>query len=144
MAKNPVKYAEDTLGVHAVWDEAQDRLELHRSNSVERSKTHTELRTLRRQIADREMDLTAEAPTLWPDANSTERGRLLKVHIQHDSAIQDMRSHEDDLQATLDLLDAEIRHDEMGLRVLAARMAELGGLLQFYSSRTTEERVTSD
>lgn len=144
MSPNPVSYAEDVLGVHAVWVEADERLAAHGKLVRERADLHKQIRTIKTRIVDRETDLTVDAPSAFPDASATERTRLLKVAFHKDAALQDMRAEEDDLQATLDMIDADVRHHETGLRVLSARMEELAGLLHFYASARSKSHTQTE
>lgn len=134
MSGNPVKYAEGTLGVHDVWEESQKRMTRLETALAERSEGVTAIRRLKSAIADRERDLTSDLTAEHADAKTaTERNRLVKEGLRADARLQDLRSELDELQATQDLLDGEVKLHETGLHVLAARMSELGGLLQFYA-----------
>lgn len=131
---NPVKYAEDTLGVHSVWEEARRRLDHHDQLTHNLAQCHVGLRSLRSEIAERELEITAKAHELWPNVSGTERARLLKVGLAQDDALRSLRDAERTLLSAQDSLELDKHHHEQGIRVLSARMVELGGLLQFYAS----------
>lgn len=132
---NPVTYAEDTLGVHDVWTDAQRRLEQHAAAVAERAALTTAIRRLKVRITDREAELTSDLTAVHADVKTvTERNKLVKEGIQKDPQVQDMKSELDDLEATRDMVSADIARHEQGCHVLAARMTELGGLLNFYAA----------
>jgi hypothetical protein len=136
---NPVTYAEDTLKVHAVWVEAQSRLDTHARLVTERVQTLRDLRAVREEISDRKLELASDPAAAG--SSHAERERNLKALVSADHTVRTLQAQEADLMATVDMADAELKHHEVGLRVLAARMTELGGLLQFYASRKPHQAV---
>lgn len=135
MAGNAVSYAEDVLNVHEVWREAEDRLALHKQALDDRRQVRAEVRALQRKIADREADVAIDVrgKALGSEAK-TELDRRTKQAIHDDPALQDMRAEMDDLKATEDMHDSEVKHHELGCNVLRGRMEQLGGLLHFYAA----------
>lgn len=135
MAGNPVKYAEEVLGVHEPWEEGQRRLEALGKNRAEKVDVRKAIRQLQSKIADREADVVIEVQgASLGSETKTELDRRKKDAIRADPSLQDYRSELDDLRTTEDMLDSDIKHDEAGLAFLAARMTELGGLLSFYAA----------
>ena len=136
---NPVLYAEQELGVHDVWNQAQQRLAQHAAAVAEKASLTTSIRRLKVRMADREAELTSDLIGLHADLKTaTERTKAVKDGIQKDSQMRDLRAELDDLESTRDMITADISSHEQGCHVMAARMVELGGLLQFYAAARTK------
>lgn len=133
-SKNPVKYAEDVLGVHLPWEEVQDRLSRHAAASQQADETAIQLRATRRNLEDRKRHITAEAPSFsdWPDKVTPQR-EYLKRLIDNDAECLKLERSIEELQAAHDEYKSTARHHELGINALSARMTELGGLLTFYA-----------
>lgn len=131
---NPIQYAEDTLGVHAVWTETQARLETHKQLTDERASLLGELRVNRTFQADREAVIVAEVVGEYSELSDTARNRIVKTKVHDDAEHRRLRSEERALQSRLDLVDGSLTHHERGIGALSSRMVELGGLLNFYAA----------
>lgn len=134
--KNPVKYAENDLGVHQPWEEAQNRLSLYGIASDAIAEHKRELRTLKAQIEDAKHNVRTVAPSevdFWDSMSQKDRDQAIKDKIADSDYITELEKRVREHQASLDTAESEARHHELGLKVLSSRMTELGGLLSFYA-----------
>jgi hypothetical protein len=132
--KTPVDYAEITLGVHDVYAEAvktQSVLTGAQSRVVAatRERRHTE-----ELLAETEQEVIAELRAKYADVSDTAFQRLAKQELVKDKRMRDLRDKHREAQAGADLAEAEQRAAEFQLRLLTARMNEIGGLLFFYGA----------
>ena len=106
------------------------------------------LREKRRNLDDRKRYLTDGAPSYfdWPDKIGAQKEFVKKV-IDNDNEVSNLEIEIDELQGDVDGLKSAIRHHELGINALAARMTELGGLLHFYAevkrAETSPTSITS-
>ncbi len=134
MAKNPVDYAEEVLGVHQVWDEANTRLAAHEEAKNTFLTSLSGIRYLEEQIAVREAAIVTEQRGEHPDMKIMEFKQHVATLLASDP---DAMQHATDLREekdTKERAEQDMRHHELGLRALTARMTELAGLLEFYAA----------
>lgn len=139
---NAVQYAENTLGVHTPWSEAQTRLASHDSYTTAEVGAAALIRLLKDQIADYEAEVVSQWRADEPSLSATAFKQYVKDRLGVDTNWRKLR---DDLTAhevARDAAEAGRRHEEQGLRVLSARMEELAGLLHFYAAAKTEQGAT--
>lgn len=129
-----MRYAEETLDVHGPWQEAQRRLDSHASASERVTQNKAQIRGLKQTIEDRRRDIAAEAPSAagYPSGVQARRD-FVKLLVESDGAVSAAEDMIAVCQSVLEDAQAELRHHELGLSVLTARMTELGGLLHFYA-----------
>lgn len=141
--KSAVQYAEEVLGVHVPWDEAQRRLELHAQASENVDLTRGELRANKQSLEDRKLEVATEAPSLagYPEGVQARRD-WTKLLIVNDEKIVKYEQQIAHLQTVLEDYQSQVKHHELGLHVLTARMTELGGLLMFYAAAKQAENTT--
>jgi hypothetical protein len=132
--QNAVTYAEDTLGVHVVWEEAQQRIEAHGLATEGALRAKRDIRDIEERITDREAEITSDERGANPDMKITAFKEHLKVAFANDSVHQALVAELANSQNVRDGHDADMRHHELGIRALTARMTELGGLLEFYAA----------
>lgn len=133
VAKNPVEYAEQVLGVHSVHNDAANALgDLERALQ-DRVRLHAEIRQWKSRITDREMDVAATVRAADPEASLAAYERSLKIALHDDTQMKALRDNLDDAQNRLDVAEAAVEYNKTTARVQSARMVELGGLLEFYA-----------
>lgn len=148
--QNPIAYAEDTLNVHGVHSEASQAY----AALEEALDQYTELGRVIREVTDaietREYDLVAAHRGENPDISQAALDRWLKEQVHKDETLSDLHR---DLRTAQDgqaAKHAEVDKNKYRLRVLTARMNELGGLLTFLAAAkyaTVQQRpepATSD
>lgn len=131
---NPVQYAEDHLGVHEVWKEAERRLIVHSDLTDQIKELNRRIRDAKDNLADREASIVADNGAAIVGMSKTAAKEHMKVVIDADPEIQRIRDQIATADAERAEADADLRHHDLGLKVLTARMQELGGLLEFYAA----------
>jgi hypothetical protein len=132
--QTPVDYAEDVLGVHAVATEADDVHAALASHLAVHATAASTIRSLNDRIDAREFELAGEIRSEHPDISQTALERAIKDARQSDDVMRGLRRELRDVQSEQDLAQADIERNKYRLRVLSARMNELGGLLAFYGA----------
>jgi hypothetical protein len=135
-----VTYAEQTLGVHEVYSEAQQRLAVHKLASDQVVGCNRDLRVLHEAL---EMELlrvaTDHAPNIPMGATKTDARESTKQAQNQDIKVQAIRQEIARLESDRASAEADLKHHALGIQVLTARMTELGGLLSFYSTPNKEQ-----
>lgn len=135
MAKqNPVEYAEGTLGVHQVWDEANDRLVAHEVVKDRYLASLSGIRYVEQQIATREGEIVAEQRGEHPDMKIMEFKQHIAAVMATDEKAVELNTSLAEEKDIRDAAKADMQHHELGLQALTARMNELAGLLEFYAA----------
>ena len=131
---NPVQYAEDVLNVHGVFDEAESvyiryttALDAHTDNVAA-------VRTLREGLADAEAEVSVRERAANPDQSVTAFEKHLKDVLRNDSEVRKIRHNLMEAQYAADQSEADIKRHDGKLKMLAARMEELGGLLNYFAA----------
>jgi hypothetical protein len=133
--KNPVTYAEGTLGVHSVYDEAKTTLAALETALTDAARHAAERRSLAEQVADREVVLASDERAAQPDMSQTAFDRHIKAVLRRDPTLASLRHDLQGAQAQEDMANAKAKALDATVRALSARMNELGGLLAFYAAR---------
>lgn len=135
MAKQtPVAYAEGTLGVHDVYEQS---LEAHKQLEAALglyADAAASIREINGAIEAREYDLVAAHRGENPDISLSALDRWLKDQRHADDSLRELRDDLLNKQADSDSAHVNIEKYKYRLRVLSARMNELGGLLNFFAS----------
>lgn len=134
-SRNPVAYAERTLGVHSVYEEltatkvATDNLRKQYADLV------VSRRDLEARLVDREGDIAEELR-----ASNVEYGsqaayeRLLKDAVRQDPKHKEMRASLLEISNELTRAEMELETGRVQERVLTSRVRQIGDLLRFYAS----------
>lgn len=130
---NPVEYAEKNLGVHKVYEEAEASLARHKKAQEKLQQARNDIRACKSNQDARTAEVTAEVHGANPDTSATAMKELVKAALATDIKTGELRVRMTALENQRDQAEADIRHEEMDLRVRSARMDELAGLLQFYA-----------
>jgi len=132
--QTPVDYAEGTLGVHDVYEQAQEAHTALRSALDTYAAEAKRIRQANDGVEQREHDLAAELRGETPDMSQEALKRALKDAHRTDETLVSMRKVLHDAQGKQEDAHAAIESNKYRLRVLSARMNELGGLLSFFAS----------
>lgn len=141
---NPVDYAEQSLGVHKVYDEAATRLNEHAHLTDEIKALNAKIRQVKESITDRESLIVAQEGGNIAGLSKTAAKEHMKAAFDADDEINRLRGLLADAEAERADADATLRHHALGVQMLTARMQELGGLLEFYAAakrNTTSPQV---
>lgn len=132
---NPaLDYAENTLGVHKVHEEADELLVKLDQQMTELDEHQDARRALDEQISNREMDVLIEERGKHASMSEAAFGRHLK-EVQHkDEQLRKLKSDRG-LQAGLAAgLEFDIEYTKARLKVKVARMEQLGGYFNYLAA----------
>lgn len=132
--KDPVTYAEVDLKVHDTFHDAWEVNEAHSAAVVRRVGHLTKLREVRDDIEHREHEIVTELRGKYMDASEAALSRTIKLAFKDDPHLQSLVRMERVIQGEVDGTDAEIDSLKSTLKLLTARLTELGGLLNFYAA----------
>ena len=126
-----LKYAEETLRVHAVYHEAQ---QLANEITLERGK----LTKVRHQkviaeeaYTDAELVFVADMRADNPDLSQTAFDKFIRGKIHQNPNLRKLRGELANLAHRMDEIEVDIRHLQNKLEIATARMGELGGYLHY-------------
>lgn len=131
---NPIEYAEEMLRVHAVHADAEAAHTALETALDHYAKSAQLIREITASIETREYDLVAEHRGANPDISQAALDRWLKEQVHADDTLKELHA---DLRTAQDHQaqeHADVEKNKYRLRVLSARMNELGGLLTFYAA----------
>lgn len=127
-------YAEDSLGVHRIWVEAESvtvRLqELYRM----RAGFEAETRTLNLQVEKRKNQILVDTSLANPEAGPTAMDRLVKLANAQDENLDRLHELLAEAMGRRDSIEAEIRGAETNHKAYLARMKELGGYFEYLAT----------
>jgi hypothetical protein len=139
MGKNAVKYAEENLGVHVVWDEAQTRLEQHDDAKNTYLTALRSVRDVKEKMRAREMTIVSDERGKFPDMKVTPFRDHIKAEFEADVVLSALRDELAGHESDRDRAKADMDHHSLGVQATTARMSELAGLLNFYSAAKAAE-----
>lgn len=134
--KNPVRYAEQVLQVHAAHEDALAHvaaLEVAVNDATEAS---ARVRAARESLADREAVVAVEGRNEFPDMAQGTFEKHLKNRVQQDDKAKQSRTDLYAAQHDLDAAEGRIKVADTRAKIAVARLEELGGLLVFYAHRS--------
>lgn len=143
MATNPIKYAEQELGVHQAYERAQAARQRFAKFAVTLNEANTAIRHIHEMMDDREQELVAEQRAANPEMSATAFKEHMKEVVHADESMKDFRKDLMDKQDSRDAAEISVEAAKYAMRVEAARLNELGGLLNFYAATkyaTTQKR----
>ena len=143
MTSRGVKYAEEDLGVHSVYEgliTSRAKLaEMHEAiNTLRASKRNSES-----LVADREMQLVGEHRAAHADMSQAAFDRHMKVVLQEDEQLRPAREALLSLDRTLDQATSGLKLAETDVRIGVARLEELGGYLNYLAALAANKPAKS-
>ena len=132
--KNPVQYAEDDLGVHAVYADAREAQEALDAALDKYSQCASVIRSVHDSIDQRKFELASQIRAEKHDISQNALDRALKESERSDEQLIALRSQLLEKQDEQEVAHAVIEKNKYRLRVLSARMTELGGMLAYLAS----------
>jgi hypothetical protein len=131
MSAKALKYAEDTLGVHEVF-EATDKLTVDLDAKLgELDKAQDTKRLLADEYADREVELISEMRGVHSSMSDTRFKSEFKRWEWTDEKLREIRSKQAEVLADIQGLEYDLEVVRTRIKVGTARMVELGGYLQY-------------
>jgi hypothetical protein len=133
---NAVQYAENDLGVHSVYEEAERRLNAHDAATDVLAEALHQIRLLRSEIAAMERDIVSYAATLpeYSSLSKTAFRDAMKDAVKGNERMIDLQQKLSDAEQARDDAEIDVKHHALAVGLATARLNELGGLLQFYAA----------
>lgn len=145
-ARKALDYAENGLKVHEVYNEAIELLERQRESLSKQLKARDAKREVETQIADREMELTLDEAGKHESMSVAAMERHMKAVLHNDLLLGQLRAKLREVGSELDLAESSLKFIDSSIKVITARITELGGYLNYlaaarvqYSTNNTSE-----
>lgn len=126
-----LSYAEDTLGVHTVYEEAVAFQEALKTFLKELDELKSQKRNMTRLLDDRKMDLISDHRAKHPEQSQAAFDNHMKTVFHRDDSIAQCKLEISVIESSLDRKGSEVHLAEQNLKILIARMEELGGYLHY-------------
>ncbi len=140
---NPVEYAENTLGVHTVFAEAEARLLNYKAASDLILDLNGDIRSTKDNLVSREGVIIAEQGATTAGMTKVAAKEYLKEILDDDPEMGRLHDKLANLESERHVADADLRHEGLAVKMLTARMEELGGLLIFYAAAKRNASTTT-
>lgn len=134
MTSRSLKYAEETLGVHACYQRAEGYRTSLDGTVSELDKAQDRKRILADLIADREMDLLIEERGKHATMSGAELERHMKIVKHQDSTLRGWRAELLGVSGQISGLEYDADMLRVSIKIEVARMEELGGYLKFLAA----------
>lgn len=131
MAHKALKYAEDGLGVHSVYESAVTSHKEYGEVLDQLSTIRSRKRTLEEELGEREVDILIEETSKHPSMSATAMKDHSKKAIQKDAQSKALRHELIEVSNEIDRLESRKAILEQEVRIQVARLNELGGYLQY-------------
>lgn len=140
MPKNPVKYAEEDLGVHTTYQELLD-LEVALRASHEKLRTYlTAKRALVTSVIDREMEVTSDERGRV-DISQTAFDKHIKSVLNGEPALRALKEQLAVAERAIDETEHSIREIELQMKNRQARLRQLGGYLEYLATAKQAQSI---
>lgn len=127
-------YAENTLGVHQVHNEANELLEKLDESLDALDQAQDARRALDEQIDDRQMDLLIAERGKHADMSQAGMDRHLKEVYHKDETLRRLKQDRNSKAGEASGLELDIEFIKARLKVKVGRMEELGGYFQYLAA----------
>lgn len=134
-------YAENELGVHEIYQTAQDANGEMIDLQVTLLGVKDQRRKITEEMADREVDIWRELRGKNPELSATALDAKAKQERRVDTMMQDLRRGLLDAQRQEDKLEQDIKAKQNRINSANARMVELGGYLNFLTMVWQQDAV---
>lgn len=143
MSHAALTYAEQTLGVHSVYEQAEKALALLDEKLGELDVAQDDRRAIDDDILIKEMDLSVLERGRHPDHSEAALTRHLKEVLHKDETLRQLRVIRRHKQAEVSGLELDIEHTKYSIKVKVARMEELSGYLTYLAAVKNAESKTA-
>jgi hypothetical protein len=140
MSAKALKYAEEKLGVHLVYNESLVYLQDLDEVFSDLDKAQDRRRQLMEQIADREAELLSEERGMRPDMSATGMDQHMKSAKRTDSELRNLRDKLNETISSIQGLELDSDLLKARLKVSTARLNELGGYLHYLAAVKAEHQ----
>lgn len=139
MTAKGLKYAEESLGVHAVYED----LVAARARLEESLKRLTYARDLKRGhqavMAEAEMQLISDERGKHPEHSQAALDRHVKILLATDDGMKEHARQQRTFDNMVDSADSDVEIAKADIRIGAARLDELGGYFQYLAALKTSK-----
>ncbi len=140
---NPaLAYAETQLGVHNVFEEALGNRDSLDALLGDLDKAHDTKRTVQAAMSDREFELLTEERGKHHEMSATALDQHMKQVKWRDEKMKDYRLRLDLVAGEIQGLEYDAEMLRITIRILTARMEELGGYLHYLGAVKQAETTT--
>lgn len=138
MSARAIKYAEDQLGVHAVYEQAQANRAVLDKLLAELDKAQDDKRRLAEEIADREAELLIEERGKHSDMSAAAFDQHTKSAKRKDPELKKLREAFNGSLSEIQGLEYDVDMAKVEIRIACSRMEELGGYLNYLAAVKAE------
>lgn len=131
--RNPVKYAEEELGVHETYSELEQATHEAAALRGEVALVENNIRNTEATIEAREFDVLSDLRSEWTGSEAS-FDRALKIALGDDAKLRELRFDVLYHRTILTTKRAELANAEARVKNKRARVYELGDLLRFYAA----------
>lgn len=128
-----IKYAEETLGIHEVFEETVEAKNKLDKILTEISEKRDQLRDKEFLLADKEMEIASDERGKHADMSATAMEKHLKIAYSNDGAVRGFREEIARLKSDIEGLEYDRSIEEHTIKIGCARMTQLGGYFQYLS-----------
>lgn len=134
MSAKALTYAEDTLGVHKVYEEVEAHLTSLDTMLGDLDKALDVKRDLTDQQDQREVELIGEKRGTHPDISDTRFNALLKEWKREDGELTRIRIELGRIQGEVQGIEFDVDLTRLRIKAGCARMEQLGGYLHYLAA----------
>lgn len=131
MTAKALAYAEETLGVHSVYEEVKEKRNLLDSVLTDLAQARDKRRDVELKVGDREMEVTIEQRSKHPDMAVTRWDKHIKESFRDDDDLRALREQAFAVQGEIEGLEYDKQILEVDIKIGLARMNELGGYFYY-------------
>lgn len=137
-----LKYVEG-LGLNSVYEHAKERREWLVTIQDRLVQARDVKRRLEEKRLDREMEVSVDEHTKHTSMSATAMKDHLKIALQQDKQLSDIRVSIIGQQQVIDQLEFEVEQINVDIKIAVARLSELGGYFQFMAVLKASEAKRS-
>lgn len=134
MSAKALKYAEEQLGVHQVWENVQTYIQDLDGALAELDKAQDRRRELDERYADREVCLIDEMRGVHPNMSDTRFKSEFKGWERSDSTLREIRIELNKVRSEIQGLEYDVDLLRLRIKAGSARLEELGGYLHYLAA----------
>lgn len=134
MTSRAIRYAEEKLGVHEIYEHAKSQQEALVATVGKIASLRKDRRNTEDAIADREMEITAEVVASLADASQAAKEREIKMSCAMDVDLKKARKQVITMTNSIEQEESIRSILESDIRITVARLSELGGYLNFLAA----------
>lgn len=135
-----LEYAERTLGVHTVHEEALAARQQLDDTLTKLAEVRDRQRDIELKVSDREMEVTIDQRGKHPDMAVTRWDKHIKESFRDDDDLRALREQLYAVRSDIEGYEFDVKIHETTIRIATARMTELGGYLIYLAEVKRSKR----